>query len=171
MQILKNMIRKPEKPLQQIARRYGEIKTTYSNYNKNTNNDLELVATSLHVKGPLPENCINPQYKVIKSVTFTIKITRNADNCCILKNGDIFEIQNIATCRETRKLMIIGRQLISKKNFFMIPCLSSLLDIYKVKYTRSEKLSLRPLSDIVKKCVKLPHKSGFVVIPFLHTDN
>lgn len=63
MQTLKNMIRKPEKPLQQIARRYEEIqnmKTACSNYNHSTNNDLIPVATSLHVQGPLPENCINP---------------------------------------------------------------------------------------------------------------
>jgi len=48
--MLKNMIHKPEKPLQQIARRYGKIKTACSNYNKSTNDNLELVATSLHVK-------------------------------------------------------------------------------------------------------------------------
>jgi len=173
MQKLKNMIRKPEKPLQQIARRYEEIqntKTTCSHYNESTNDNLVPVATSLHVNGPLLENCINPQYKIIQSSNFTIKITGNADNCCILKNGDIFEVQNIASCRETRELMIIGRQLTSKEDFFTIPCQSTLLGIYKVKYTSSKSLSLRSLSAIVNKCVKLPHKSGFVVFPYFHTN-
>lgn len=103
-------------------------------------------------------------------MNYTIKTTGNADNCCILKNGDIFEVQNIASCRETRELMIIGKQFTFKEDFFTIPCPSSLLDIYRVKYVRAERLSLRPLSDIVNKCVKLPYKTGFVVFPFLHTD-
>lgn len=93
------------------------------------------VITSLHIEGPLPKNCSNPQYKVIKSSKFTIRTTGNADSCCILKNDDIFDIQNIASCRETRELMIIGKQLTSKDDFFTIPCPSSVIGIYKIKYS------------------------------------
>lgn len=175
MQTLKPMVRKSEKPLQQIARRCGEIqkmKTACSKYAQDINDHLVPVGTSLHVEGPLPENCSNPQYKVIQSSNFTIRTHGNADSCCVLKNGDIIDVQNIAVCRETREFVIIGRQLTAREDFYTIPCPSSLLGIHKVKRnTCVERLTIHALSDIAKKCVKLPHKLGFVIFPFLHDDN
>ncbi|XP_043279868.1 uncharacterized protein [Venturia canescens] len=173
MQTLKKMVRKPDKPLQQIARRYGEIQTakTTCSDNNEISDDLNLIASSSHNEGPLPESCCNPQYKIIRSSKFTIRAGGQADSCCILKNGDIFTVSNIATCRDTQELMIIGRKLAFEDNFFNIPCPSLALGIYKMKNISNQQLSLHPLSDIINKCVKLPYKSSFVIFPFLHTNN
>lgn len=102
LQTFKKLLKKSEKPLQQIIRRYFEYEK--NNIEKSGNHDITshfiVDKNSNHTLGPLIEGCCNPQYKILRSSNATIRIDTLGDNCCTLKNGSIIEIKNIAYCKE-----------------------------------------------------------------------
>lgn len=62
----------------------------------------------------------------------TLRINVKADNCCALVNGTIVLIENIAHNKHLNVDVIIGRKFLYKKDFYNIPCSSSLLQIFSV---------------------------------------
>ncbi|XP_025263008.1 uncharacterized protein LOC105254747 isoform X2 [Camponotus floridanus] len=170
MQILKKYIRKSEKPLQQVVRRFIEkekslfTSTTRPHYGPQHYNLM-----SLHYDGPIISNCHNPQYKVVKFNGMTFKADTLSDSCCGLSCGAIVCIKNVVYCAKRNIPVIIGQEFMEKEDVFNVPCLSSLLDIYSV-HTLSD-LKAWPLKTIVKKYVKLLYENDkFAVFPFLHSD-
>ncbi|XP_071575335.1 uncharacterized protein [Temnothorax nylanderi] len=169
MQILKKYIRKSEKPLQQVIRRYSE---SY------INSDSSLSMTSvtkhpyfkeIHFDGPLTDNSSNPQYKVVKYKGITLKAGSLADNCCGLTCGAIVSVQNIAFCTERNIPMIIGHEFLDKEDLYNIPCPSSLLGTYIV--CSQSNLKSWPLHNIINKYVKLPYEDEkYAVFPLIHME-
>lgn len=170
LQTLKKMLRKPDKPLQQIVRRCIEkesLSTPLSSVSSHSDVYPHLIL--LHTDGPLVSNCINPQYKVIKYNEMTLKVGTLADNCCGLNTGAIICIENVAFCRKRNIPMIIGYEFLEKEDLFSVPCASSLLGIYKVHSVSPLKSWL--LKRIIKKYTKFVYKDNkYAVFPLLHCE-
>lgn len=122
-----------------------------------------------HFNGPIIYNCTNPQYKIINFLNYVIKVNDNANNCCLMKNGSVIEIENIAYCNTRKCLVAIDRKYMIKKDLFPVPCLSSLLEIYIVK--NLSELCTWSISDISKKIFIMQYSNNaFVVMPLLHIE-
>lgn len=173
MQTLKKLLRKSEKPLQQVVRRCieKEINLDTSPLQNISSSFIlthpDLVA--LHYDGPLTFDCNNPQYKVIKYNGITFKAGTLANNCCGLSDGTIVCIENVAHCKKRNIPMIIGYEFLEKKDLFDVPCPSSLLGIYCVHLLSH--LKSWPLETVITKYVKLPcGNDTFAVFPLLHIE-
>ncbi|KYN02500.1 hypothetical protein ALC62_06675 [Cyphomyrmex costatus] len=153
MQTLKKDLRKAEKPLQQVVRRYIERDNFCTSTALSQSISKHCNLTSLHYDGPLLPNCHNPQYKVVKFNGMTFKAGTLTDSCCGLNCGAIVCIKNVA-CTKRNIYVIIGHEFLEKKDLFDVPCSSSLLDIYSV-HSLSD-LKSWPLKNIIKKYVQLP---------------
>lgn len=122
----------------------------------------------LHFDGPLTDNSGNPQYKIAKHKTMTLKSGSLADNCCGLKCGAIVSVQNIAFCTQRNIPLIIGHEFLEKEDLYNLPCPSSILGIYMV-HSHSI-LKSWPLEDVVCKYVQLPCADNkYAVFPLIHT--
>ncbi|KYM94366.1 hypothetical protein ALC62_15008, partial [Cyphomyrmex costatus] len=169
LQTLKKLLKKYDKPLQQIVRRcveYEKNKVTEklpTEENKNFIVDLK----STHSFGPLIHGCCNPQYKIIRKTNMTLRIDVIGDNCCALIDGTIVLIKNIAYNKDLEINVIIGHKFLHKQDFYHVPCPSSLLQIFTV-YGLSD-LQMWPIENIHTKYVKLPLlENEYVVFPLLH---
>lgn len=170
LQTLKKMLRKSDKPLQQIIRRCIEkenLSTPLSSVLLHSSIHPHLI--SLHTDGPLVSNCTSPQYKAIKYNEITFKVRTLADNCCGLNCGAIICIENVAFCAKRNIPMIIGYEFLKKEDLFSVPCASSLLGIYKVH--SFSPLKSWPLKNIIRKYVKFFCKDNkYAVFPLLHCE-
>lgn len=165
MQFLKKLIRKSEKPLQQLSRRYHELQVKQE---KNpVSKGLKPVLRYQHHDGPLIEDCTEPQYKCISTPNFLYKVGNKADNCCGLKGGNIVVLENIA--HKNGKCYVIGREFLIKEELFTSPCTSSYLGIHIV-HNLSE-LKIWPADELFNKYYKIPHNNKFVAVPLLHMQN
>lgn len=95
LQEVKKAIRKADKPLQQLHRRYVEKDAICNNkvltYKENPKIQL-LKEHSKEHSGPIIQNCTNPQYEVINISNYVIKVNDNANNCCLMKDESIIYI-------------------------------------------------------------------------------
>lgn len=169
LQTLKKLLKKYDKPLQQIVRRYFEHeknKVAEKLMTKETNH-FTVDLKSIHTSGPLIHGCCNPQYKIIRKENMTLRIDVQADSCCALTDGTIVLIENIAHNKDLNVDVIIGRKFLYKEDFYNIPCSSSLLQIFSVHSLGQ--LQMWPIKNIDTKYVKLPLlENKYVVLPLLH---
>ncbi|KYM97711.1 hypothetical protein ALC62_11613 [Cyphomyrmex costatus] len=87
LQSVKKLIRKPEKPLQQIIRRKYELNNNIQ-LDNNQFNSLPILKTQ-HNMGPIINNItVLAQYKHVILSKFVLKITES-DNCCYTVNNKI----------------------------------------------------------------------------------
>lgn len=169
LQTLKKLLKKYDKPLQQIVRRYIEYEENKipEKLTIEENENFKLDMRSIHTSGPLIHGCCNPQYKIITKTNMTLRIDVTGDNCCALIDETIVLIKNIAFNRDLNANVIIGHKFLHKQDFYKIPCPSSLLKIFTV-HGLSE-LQIWPIKNIHKKYVKLPlSEDKFVIFPLLH---
>ncbi|XP_076242314.1 uncharacterized protein LOC143184162, partial [Calliopsis andreniformis] len=93
---LKKLLRKSEKPLQQLARRYGEIQQRSV---LKTSSILEKYCLKgSHHNGPLLHiftNTTVKQYKILQSHGFYINCDDIKNNCFMMMDGTIIQISNI----------------------------------------------------------------------------
>ena len=162
MQKWKNLLRKSEKPLEQIARRFSERKFM----KKKTEVVLEKFRNP-HNSGPLLHHEENTkQYGVYETENFVIDITKSGDSCVLLTNGVIAVIYNIILCPE-EEYKILGEELQKIRNLYTEPCESSLIGIHVVKIKQG--LKQWPVSSILNKMWKIPYKEDlYVVNSLLH---
>jgi len=85
MKFLKKMIRKHEKPLEQVINRYQEF-MTFSESKLNSNLSNEIIYKKLHNNGPLLEHLTAPQYQIIIKHNIKINIKSVSDNYIGFKN-------------------------------------------------------------------------------------
>ncbi|XP_036138295.1 uncharacterized protein LOC118644260 [Monomorium pharaonis] len=167
MQILKKLIRKNEKPLQQLFRRYHEARHVTTKIKKSTK--LYPIKSTNHCNGPLLPLSNNPQYKSAECTFFTLNADSKANNCCGLQDNTIILLRNIAYNTESKELVIIGNQFECKENYYNTPCDSSVLSIYKV--SQLSKLKMWPLRTINIKYVTYPvNNNEYIIIPLLHNE-
>jgi len=167
LRILKMQLRKSERPIQQIHRRYSEK----SIVKPSTLKEQELFSEN-HVDGPISNTSdINRQFKKAKINNCIISI-KSPDNVCII-NNTIVEVHNYVFDNYLKTMVILGKPYLNKMNLYEVPCQSSLLNCYIVTHL-AQNISVWPVSDVQYKCMTLPWNyngnNGFAVFPILHSD-
>lgn len=174
LQKVKKLVRKGEKPLQQLVKRYYEIAEL--NQNKSPKGNHEESFTQNHVKGPVLNGLSFPQYCKYTSNTSTYS-NRSPNNVCLLKNGLVVEIHNFAFSPIEKEMFVVCKKYCIIGDVYQNPLPSSCLNIFYIKPYKSRLHSKSvntlfltfPVSQISLKYLKLPFKSGFAVVPISHS--
>jgi len=165
LQKVKKLVRKGDKPLQQLAKRYAEMRAIQCSIPKAHQN--KAVYSRQHSRGPLFRGCVDPKYSFVKLKDFSLDLS-TGNRCCGLVNGKIVEISNFAFCLKEQCMVIIGRFYQSKSNLYEYPLPSSHLGIWKVK---NLSLLMPWNADLIcSKYVRFPFEDGFAVFRMLHID-
>jgi hypothetical protein len=153
------MIRKPEKPLEQLIRRVLEKKQV-----------TKLLKISDSHARPHDEHQSDqvPHFvgfcKQYKTVTVNgVHISIFSGNNCIALGPDIVLVRNILVKGST--ILLVYQKFCEVSDFFSYPLQSSQVKIFRVSCLSSD-LSVGLLSDLRYKYVLLPHQDSFVVFPF-----
>lgn len=103
------MVRGKNRPLVQIGNRMTELfLITNSMLSSHLNKSTQYPKCSQsHSNGPLPLNCINPQYKTLDFEKFKIKID-SPNNIYGTKSGDIIVVENICYSQRSSLFRCIG---------------------------------------------------------------
>ncbi|EFN76345.1 hypothetical protein EAI_06447, partial [Harpegnathos saltator] len=128
LQLLKKLLKKPEKPLQQIIRRKYELNNVPLH-----DTHLHSLPTlkKLHHLGPIINNIsFIAQYKEVQLNTFVLKTTE-PDNCCYTVNNKVINVKNILST--TTGILLIAQEFLSLEDFYIKPCKLSFLGIYSAK--------------------------------------
>lgn len=170
LQVFKNNIRKGDKPLQQIIKRFGEISNTdFWAKNISPCNSINLNYSKAHSSDLLLPGCdkLLRQFRSVKFNSFEINTTH--PNCyCVLKDDSIVTVCNIVFSNNIHDMVILCHEFAIKENFFAAPLIeSSHIGIYIVKNKLT--LSERSVSDIVGKVVLLPFQDHHVAIKMLQS--
>jgi len=171
MSQLKKMVRKQDKPLQQVVRRYQEHSIQLTN---NTNLSDQPIFEMSHIEGPLIDGTDSPQFKVLILEKIKIKIHSDADSYVGINiNGalNIVKIVNVCYSVLLKREIVLGRKFENLENFFNYPLESSKLGIYKVN-NFSKVISVWNICQITTKYIVSTTDLGFTVaIPIIHFEN
>ncbi|KYQ60589.1 hypothetical protein ALC60_00349 [Trachymyrmex zeteki] len=169
---IKKMIRKNEKPLQQLSRRYSEL----NNFNmpiKKTiiKNNNEICFEKVHSNGPLIDDYnFSSEYKILRTKTYTIHSNSASNNCISLENGTVVSVLNLVKRSDNTKF-IIGKKLKVVKDLYsdpVYPCTSKELGVQVMREDTA--VCLWPCENIRNKMWKMPYdQNQFVVFPVIHT--
>lgn len=160
---LKKMIRKPQFPIQQIVYRLAERDQVKSRNSEQAN--APPTVKHEHSSGPmLAQYRSCRQYRLLETKKYVISLAVG-NNCILATDGCPTLVENILDDNGT--VVLICRYFVRAENAFSYPLPSSKLGIYKVVDKMTELFAL-PLSSVAQKCVLLPEKDGFVVLPLLH---
>jgi len=160
---LKKLIRKGEKPLQQIDKRLHELNFCINRSEVRNKRFLE----KDHKNGPLShERDYIEEYKILYLDLFYLNCDDNKNNCVILNDNTIVCVLNIAKSQDNN-LYIIGKKLVPYRNLFLIPCESRHLGIVIVRQNRCIESWL--CHNICTKAFKIPYHDKFIILPILHT--
>lgn len=176
---LKKMIRKADKPLQQLAKRFSELENIESN-RKYLNNKSKLTNSvhlqNKHTKGPLTQSDIfNLPINQYKKIMIPDKLSIHCDskNCfCHLKDGSVVFIKNIVeTITDKDVIYIIGykMKIIDTPPFYSTPCESFKINIKTVTEKKNSSLQCWNILDIHAKVWRMPYKDKFVIVPIIHS--
>lgn len=169
MQRIKSHIRKPEKPLQQLKKRYDEScsqllrkKTTVLKYN--------VFETSQHFDGPVTDGLIpDRQFRKATCNGFAINLQSAADRIFGLRGtNEIIKIMNIV--EKDGKNFVVGQKFTKKEDLFSTPCDSSLIGMYFISQLHCIK-TLYLLDELEEKYYSMPYTKtrvdGFIVASLL----
>ena len=158
MTTLKRMVRKPTNALQQVIRRISEKQEATSE------NPEAPVLKKEHHNGPLlAENLLCTQYKEVHSKNFTISLL-DKDQCVMIGN-DIAVVRNILFYDE--EIHILYQKFRTLVDFFDYPLNSSTIRVHRASNLR-EALQVANLNNVQTKCVMLPYRDDYIIIPFAH---
>lgn len=167
---IKKIIRKGEKPLQQLARRYTEIEK--NNEQKMKTPEMLYSVSKIHLKEhhyhrPLTKETLSnvDQFKIFKNEAFTINCNNSKDTCILLKDGNFAVIENIIK-KQNDKICFIERKYFRTDNLYENPD-SSLFNINIVYSVKLHK-ELFEIHDIYTKVWKVPCEKGLIVLPLSH---
>jgi len=129
LQTIKKIIRKPSCPIQQVINRFFEANV--ANINIVSRIKKNKGPNKKHNNGPLVDNeSIDLQYSEYQFPNFVLKAS-SPNNVCGLRNGHIILIENFVLT-STNQMCLIGKRFLEIDNFFIDPCPSSNLRIFKV---------------------------------------
>ncbi|KAK3929625.1 Deoxyguanosinetriphosphate triphosphohydrolase-like protein [Frankliniella fusca] len=171
LQILKKMIRKGEKPLQQLVRRFMEAEQSGLLNGKlwEHENISEPLFKQCHSSGPLKSGTTSPQYFVCQFPKgFTISTKSEANNCCKLRDNSIILVNNFAFDSTKKTKVAIGRKFRNLEEAYSYPFESSSIGIH-LAHTLERNLKTWPVNDIDSKCFRMPFKHGYLIVPLMHS--
>lgn len=161
LQSVLKLVRKSEKPLQQIVKRYSERSSVNQKiiYAKNYP-----IFSKKHNNGPLLSRItFVDQYQTASFSGYTLKI-ESPNNCCYMKNGDIVQIANFGVSKNGYH--IVGRKFNNKQDLYKSTFASSELGIFKIGNLGGTELF--SLDEVAFKCVNINFDSECIVFPLLH---
>lgn len=172
LRILKMQLRKSDKPLQQIHRRYKEKALLNSQTPKIKNNSPGAFLRN-HWNGPILNTTdVNKQFKDAK-IKNSILSSEHPNNICITHHREIVVVHNFVYDKHLKCMVVLGKMFLTKGEIYDTPCQSSLLDCYLVG-SISENIQKWLVSEIMCKCIALPWKhdssNNLAVFPLLHSD-
>lgn len=158
LRTLKKFVRKPEFPLAQIIRRLSEVEKIST---------VELPCKALrmqHYVGPVPDGLqATAQYRELQTERWSVKVSTGNNVFAI--GRDICVIHNIV--QSVEGIYVVFRVFTDMVNFFNYPISSDFLRVFIVSEPTGP-FRVAKASQISHKCVLLPHKDKFVVMPLLH---
>lgn len=162
---LKKLLRKHEKPLQQIDRRITE--NYIANTLKTFTNEVKYPILISRNNKTIPFEC-SDSYDKLQFRNFKLSCCKLADCFCFLKTKNIVMIHYIGL--RYGHPVIIGKEFLNYSCYNSYPCDSRHIDIFMVNEKLSE-LKYFPVTDILRKAVVLPWEGGqYCVFPLLHSD-
>lgn len=177
MSKLKKMVRKNEKPLQQVVKRYREqcnLKFDHETTMYFNNDNIRPKFEKLHTEGPLIRDMASPQYKILILEKIIIKIHSDSDSyASVSTNGEtnIIKIVNICYNSLLKKEVILGRKFETVECFFKKPIKSSDIGVYKIS-NYSKKVEMWNIGDLKVKYAVLPIDENVSVgTPIIHFNN
>ncbi|CAI6356327.1 unnamed protein product [Macrosiphum euphorbiae] len=159
------MLRKSERPLQQLAKRYSEQENIGQSGLK-----------KLHTSGPLSNSISTIKTSVIQYKQYTsFKLSILCDgtkNCfCLLNDNVVVFVQNIVKFISSDKIYICGYDLktLTPSSFYTIPCSSIDLNIKIVSIGKNQTLQIWPIDTIKAKIWLIPFKEKYIAVPIIHS--
>ncbi|XP_071580030.1 uncharacterized protein [Temnothorax nylanderi] len=131
MTYIKTLIRKPDKPLQQLVKRYAEIEMLGLKASNPVNFYDHMRFKKSHKNGPVIDGYnVASQFKMFLCNSYSIHCDNQRNNCVLLENGNVVSVLNLqlVECEDTTKL-IIGKKLKHIKNLYLLPCESNTFNI------------------------------------------
>ncbi|XP_029161035.1 uncharacterized protein LOC114932803 isoform X1 [Nylanderia fulva] len=170
LQMLKNILRKSDRPLQQVARRFGEMHACEYQFHSKLDNQSNTILKNKHCAGPLPNNLIMQnnlnQYKILKTHLYYINCKEDKNNCCVLKDGSNICVVNIIQSQNL-EIFIIGVKCNKLNTLYSLPCSSGKLNIHII--SKTTEMSLWPITEIEGKVYNLLNsKNESIAIPLCH---
>lgn len=128
MKTLKLMLRKHEKPLEQVIKRHKE---KCKNEVFKTDFLQDVILSNEHCNGPLLEITVGSQYlRVEIQNKISINIKKTADKYVLTSHGDIVQVENISYSILTDEPVIIGYIFKNKQPLYNKPIQSTKLNIF-----------------------------------------
>jgi len=125
MKVLKNMLKQPNKPLEQVVKRFHEC-DNFNLSSNTTNQSNNRLLKGPHNNGPLLVGCVNPQFNTLVLENYKIKVKIDANSYFASKTNDIVKLINIARSNDTGLIVLIGRKFeLKKKIFYDEPAIQS----------------------------------------------
>lgn len=165
---LKNKVRKGDQALQQLVNRH--IEDSVLGIKQASEVSCSPQFEGLHQSGPLLSYCSSPEYKTVRFRNFQIRPKVESESFCFLKGKEVVSVENICFCDKLNGMVIVARQFLQPRDFFDVPCPSSLINIYRVSKSRVSSLKVWPVSDIVYKMMAVPYMTDLVMYPLLHCE-
>lgn len=172
---IKKIMRKFDKPLQQLAKRYSEIE---NNTNETFKLNTKHVCSKPHTNGPLIDYFSKDESSILQFKCFSFNKLSITSEClkngsCILNNDTVVFVQNIVS--KSNEIFILYNKLTynqSRSNFYTSPCSSTNITIQKVSETvANNSLFACNILNIKAKVWRIPLKNEFIAFPIIHTYN
>ena len=165
---IKKLLRKGEKPLQQISRRLTE----YEFIRDNLHPIIVEKGKGFQVEKEHSRNIFNlgergeKQYKILKANSWRLDIDDGRNNSVMLNDSTVVTVVNII--KINNKLHIVGRKYNTTRDLFMIPGFrSGCLGIQIVSEPGENEYW--PCESISCKIFKVAGTNGYIVYPIIHT--
>lgn len=166
MKTLKSMLRKHEKPLEQVIRRHEE---RCKNEVFKTDFLQDIILCNEHCDGPLLENTYGLQYSRVEIQNkININTKKTSDKYILTSQGEIVQVENIAYSNITKEPVIIGFMFKNKQQLYNKPIQSTKLNIF-VLNDISDNLMWWKLTDVTKKMIVLNFDNQLITMPILHS--
>jgi hypothetical protein len=113
------------------------------------------------------DDSCTPHYSGWRTLDGLVLKIDDANNCVKMFNGNIVEIENIATKKSDQSIIVTGRCYEKFNDFFYNPCSSSMFGIQIVNQLGH--LQTWDIGQVKMKLVRLPIDNySSLIIPFVH---
>jgi len=164
MKTIKDTLKTPVKPLQQLARRDSEAQGRLLKPKPSL--DARVVRL-LDKHPPIPEAFQGDQNSKLTTHDFSLS-THRSNNCFTTRSGDIVLLSNVIKTAD-KGVLLAGRKYTQKGNFYDFPLESSQLGIFLVSNLERRRRYWK-LGSLKCKNVRIPYEDSHLSIPLVHLN-
>lgn len=173
MKTLKKMVRKHDKPLEQVVKRYNEHVNFGIRPNLILSSSNKIEYKDSHSTGPIIDSCSGTQFKSVlkKGIKFNVKSMSDCFGGFIDQgNLRIFKIFNICICKNTNRYVLLVKLFLKMEPLYKKPINSLKLSIAIVSNLSDDFLCFDIERTDFQKFILLPKiNKELVAFPILHT--